>query len=101
MKAEETMAVIHKAHDLLHQGDIEGAHEALHCGVNRQPLKREDAATGPAALLAFSVAFSALCREHKVAAAFLAIMPRPGQGEDSLQVGGAVSVVEWIKGRLL
>jgi hypothetical protein len=89
------MAIIQQAHDLLHKGDVAGAHEALHCGINGKPLDGSLPDADAAGLLTFSIAFTELCRKHQVPAAFVLMVPHD-EGA-SIQVGGATSVVNWLK----
>ncbi len=96
MKLEEAMATIQTAHDLLHKGDVAGAHEALHCGINEKPLDGSLPDADAAGMLAFSMNFTELCRRHRVPAAFVAMAP-DSKGMVSAQVGGSSTVVNWLK----
>jgi hypothetical protein len=93
------MAIIQQAHDLLHKGDVAGAHEALHCGINEKPLDGALPDADAAGMLAFSMSFTELCRRHRVPAAFIAFATT-GKDDISVQVGGSTPVVSWLKPRL-
>ena len=97
MNLEQAQAAIHKAHDALHTfestgaiDDLTAAHEALHCGINEGPLDGRLGDADAAGQLAFSHAFTALCREHRVAACFVSMVPTKDGTMQSLQIGGHV-----------
>jgi len=73
-----------QAHDALHRGDVEGAHQLLHriCEGTESFV----AATVPRRL-DFDHAFRTACRKHGAEAGYLLLIPQPG-GSARFHVGG-------------
>jgi hypothetical protein len=84
----ELLDVILRAHDLLHLGKAEEAHEVLH-GVC---LDMEPMQAGTPRRLDFDAAFRTACRKNRVEAGYLLVLPAPLPGQPhrvALHSGGA------------
>jgi hypothetical protein len=95
-------ATIHAAHDHIHNGRISEGHEALHCGANEQideALQGQNITQDAAArILRFTEDFNALCVEQGVPAAMVILVPSATMdGAMSIQVGGHIPTVQWIR----
>ncbi len=95
-------ATIHAAHDHIHNGRVEEAHEALHCqtgGDSKQPLPGQNIAQDDAARIdRFIRAFNALCIEHDTMAASVVLVPSATKpGYVSIQLGGHVPTIQYLR----
>ena len=98
-------AAIHAAHDHLHHGRIDAAHEALHCGGEHGesevlPGQNINVATA-AKINGFIGGFNANCQKLGLSAAIVAFLPSATKpGYTSIQFGGSVEVIQWLREQL-
>lgn len=99
-------ASIHAAHDHLHHGRIDEAHEALHCGGEHHEdddvLPGQNINAGTAATInGFIGGFNGQCQKLGLNAAIVAFLPSATRaGHMSIQLGGSVEVIQWLRERL-
>jgi len=90
------------AHDLLHNNKLNELHDVLHCESCEQA---EEVLSGMNItvdtgnrLSLFASGFNRLCAEHRVMAAFTAWVPSAvTPGYTSIQMGGSVDVIQWLR----
>lgn len=107
LKAEvdRLRAKLHAAHDLLHNEKLNELHELLHCDSCEEAsaaLSGQNISIGSAARLsAFIPEFNRLCARHKINAAVAAMLPSAvKRGYVSVQFGGSVEVINWLRGQM-
>lgn len=90
------------AHDLLHNNKLNELHDVLHC---ESCDEAEDVLSGMNItietgnrLSLFSSEFNRLCATHRVLAAFTCWIPSASTpGYTSIQMGGSVDVIQWLR----
>lgn len=95
-------ATIAAAHDHLHNGRIDEAHEALHCHAGHdvdKPLPNQNITINAAATLQeFSGKFNELCLACGVSACWVSIVPSATvKGFSSIQIGGNVDTIQTVR----
>lgn len=90
-------AAVATAHDHLHQGRVDEAHEALHCGQG-DPRPANFTSDAAASLLRFGQRFNELAQQHDLIVAWVALVPSASRpGFVSIQIGGAVPAIQEIR----
>lgn len=96
---ERLRAALTTAHDHLHAGRVDDAHESLHCAVRGEAVRPENVSVkGAAALTVFMGRFTDLCRELDMNAAAVCMLPSASRpGYVSIQLGGSVQVIKELR----
>lgn len=98
-KEIELRAALHAAHDHLHAGRINEAHEALHCGINSKPSGTGNIDASQAARLGMLIdSFNHRCQELDICAAIVAFLPSATvPGATSIQMGGEIQACKHLE----
>lgn len=107
-QVDELRAKLHAAHDLLHNDRLNELHDLLHCSSCDEaadaltPLPGQNIAVGAAARLAeFIPEFNRLCAAKKINAAAVAMLDSATKkGYVSVQFGGSVEVINWLRSQM-
>lgn len=104
LKAEidRLRAKLHAAHDLLHNDRLNELHELLHCDSaadGSAPLPGQNVSIDAASRLhRFVTEFNGLCGQHRINACSVAFIPSAvKQGYVSIQLGGSVEVMNYVR----
>lgn len=93
------------AHDLLHNNKLNDLHDLLHCDscdeaeavLNGSNIS---IATGDS-LARFATAFNRQCTEYRMLASWTALVPSATKpGWTSIQMGGCVEVINWLRAEM-
>jgi hypothetical protein len=97
--ANRLRSTIHAAHDHLHHGRLDQAHEALHCGHGSAAACAANiTADHGARLQAFTEDFNALCAQHGMPAAMVIAIPsKTDPRAVSIQIGGHVPTIQMVR----
>ena len=99
MKDEEAVEAISQAHDQLHKGNVDQAHELIH-----KAMGIDNSVEMPARPIAhrrgFDRAFIKACRKHEVKAAFVLVDGEDESGRSRLLAGGDAELCQFL-GQLL
>lgn len=91
-------ATISAAHNFLHQGNVDAAHEALHCGKSHAEAKQNIAVDDASKLQVMAEKFNHFCQANDIDACWVALVPSATrEGFVSMQIGGCVEVVNHVR----
>lgn len=98
-KLRKLEAAIGAAHALLHAGQIDEAHNALHCGVGGEDVASPHLdPSSTANLHRFGSRFNKLAADAGLVVAWIALVPDPAKpGFMSVQIGGAVTAIRYVR----
>jgi hypothetical protein len=91
--------LILQAHDLLHKGDVKGAHEALHkaLGVDNDA---PEASAPMAHRMGFDSAFRTACRKNGVRAMYVLVDSQDATGNARILSGGDAELCQFVDGAM-
>lgn len=90
-------AAVGAIHDLLHRGDVDGAHKACECAMDGDTVSQPSISAGETANLhAFAAEFNQLCNKHRCASAAVTLIPI-GANKASVQLCGNVDVCKVVE----
>jgi hypothetical protein len=92
-------AAIHAAHDHLHHGRVDEAHQALHCGIEGVAPDTGNITTADAdALNSFIHGFNVTAKRAGLMACTVVFIPSATEpGKASMQIGGNVEAIQQLR----
>lgn len=102
LELDSYRAKLHAAHDLLHNNRLNELHDILHCSSCEEAsdaLSGQNISIGSASrLYEFMPEFNRLCARLQINAACVAFIPSAVRdGFMSIQMGGSVEVIQWVR----
>lgn len=98
-EVDRLRAALHSAHDHLHAGRVEEAHQSLHCGINDEVPETGNITLDATIRLSHLIeGFNHLCKESGLKACMVAFVDSATKpGCVSLQVGGEISACRMLE----